>query len=72
MNWKRGLSEAAMLVSTKVPSEVFEDFLARFGHAINSGQDFEDFVKNESETVMNIRLAPTAANIMKYMLTNML
>ena len=52
-NWKRGLSEAAMLVSTKVPSEVFEDFLARFGHAINSGQDFEDFVKNESETVMN-------------------
>ncbi|MCL4340523.1 MAG: archaellar assembly protein FlaJ [Candidatus Thermoplasmatota archaeon] len=52
-NWKRGLSEAAMLISTKVPSEVFEDFLARFGHAINSGQDFEDFVKNESETVMN-------------------
>ncbi len=52
-NWKRGLSEAAMFISTKVPSEVFEDFLARFGHAINSGQDFEDFVKNESETVMN-------------------
>ena len=52
-NWKRGLSEAAMLISSKVPSEVFEDFLARFGHAINSGQDFEDFVKNESETVMN-------------------
>ncbi|HLH86723.1 MAG TPA: type II secretion system F family protein [Thermoplasmataceae archaeon] len=52
-NWKRGLSEAAMFLSKRSPSEVFEDFLARFGHAINSGQDFEEFVKNEAETVMN-------------------
>lgn len=52
-NWRRGLSEAAMFLSTKSPSEVFEDFLARFGHAINSGQDFEEFVNNEAETVMN-------------------
>lgn len=52
-NWKRGLSEAAMFLSSKSPSEVFEDFLARFGHAINSGQDFEEFVSNEAETVMN-------------------
>lgn len=52
-NWRRGLSEAAMFLSNKTPSEVFEDFLARFGHAINSGQDFEEFVNNEAETVMN-------------------
>ncbi len=52
-NWRRGLSEAAMFLSSKTPSEVFEDFLARFGHAINSGQDFEEFVNNEAETVMN-------------------
>ncbi|MEM3676509.1 MAG: type II secretion system F family protein [Thermoplasmataceae archaeon] len=52
-NWKRGLSEAAMFISKRTPSEVFEDFLARLGHAINSGQDFEEFVKNEAETVMN-------------------
>lgn len=52
-NWRRGLSEAAMFLSTKTPSEVFEDFLARFGHAINSGQDFEEFIDNEAETVMN-------------------
>ncbi len=52
-NWRRGLSEAAMFLSSKSPSEVFEDFLARFGHAINSGQDFEEFVNNEAETVMN-------------------
>lgn len=52
-NWRRGLSEAAMFLSTRTPSEVFEDFLARFGHAINSGQDFEDFVNNEAETVMS-------------------
>ncbi len=52
-NWRRGLSEAAMFLSKKTPSEVFEDFLSRFGHAIDSGQDFEEFVKNESETVMS-------------------
>jgi flagellar protein FlaJ len=52
-NWKRGLSEAAMFLSSRTPSEIFEDFLARFGHAINSGQDFEEFVNNEAETVMN-------------------
>lgn len=52
-NWRRGLSEAAMFLSSKSPSEIFEDFLARFGHAINSGQDFEEFVSNEAETVMN-------------------
>lgn len=52
-NWRRGLSEAAMFLSSRSPSEVFEDFLARFGHAINSGQDFEEFVNNEAETVMN-------------------
>ena len=52
-NWRRGLSEAAMFLSGRSPSEIFEDFLARFGHAINSGQDFEEFVETESETVMN-------------------
>ena len=52
-NWRRGLSEAAMFLSSRSPSEIFEDFLARFGHAINSGQDFEEFVNNEAETVMS-------------------
>lgn len=52
-NWRRGLSEAAMFISGMSPSEVFEDFLARFGHAIDSGQDFEEFVNNEADTVMN-------------------
>lgn len=52
-NWRRGLSEAAMFLSSRSPSEIFEDFLARFGHAINSGQDFEEFVSNEAETVMS-------------------
>lgn len=52
-NWRRGLSEAAMFLSSRSPSEIFEDFLARFGHAINSGQDFEEFVNNEADTVMS-------------------
>ncbi|WP_393971819.1 type II secretion system F family protein [Oxyplasma meridianum] len=51
-NWKRGLSEAAMFLSQRTPSEVFADFLARFGHAIDSGQDFEEFVRDEAGTVM--------------------
>jgi flagellar protein FlaJ len=52
-NWKRGLSEAAMFLSQRTPSEVFADFLARFGHAIDSGQDFEEFVRDEAGTVMS-------------------
>ena len=52
-NWKRGLSEAAMFLAQKSPSEVFADFLARFAHALDSGQDFYDFVKTESDTVMS-------------------
>ena len=52
-NWRRGLSESAMFLAKKTPSNVFEDFLSRFGHAIDSGQDFEEFVKNETETVMS-------------------
>ncbi|WP_162509163.1 type II secretion system F family protein [Thermogymnomonas acidicola] len=52
--WKRGgLSEAAMLLASRTPSEVFADFLARFGHAIDSGQDFQEFILNESDTVMS-------------------
>lgn len=52
-NWKRGLSEAAMLIAEKTPSDVFADFLSRFAHAIDSGQDFEEFVKTEANTVMS-------------------
>lgn len=52
-NWKRGLSEAAMLMAEKTPSDVFADFLSRFAHAIDSGQDFDDFVKTEANTVMS-------------------
>ncbi|AKA49584.1 flagellar assembly protein FlaJ [uncultured archaeon] len=52
-NWKRGLSEASMLLAEKTPSDVFADFLSRFAHAIDSGQDFDDFVKTEANTVMS-------------------
>lgn len=52
-NWKRGLSEASMLLAERTPSDVFADFLSRFAHAIDSGQDFDDFVKTEANTVMS-------------------
>lgn len=52
-NWRRGLSEASMLMAEKTPSDVFADFLSRFAHAIDSGQDFDDFVKTEADTVMS-------------------
>lgn len=52
-NWKRGLSEASMLIAEKTPSDVFADFLSRFAHAIDSGQDFDEFVKTEANTVMS-------------------
>ncbi len=52
-NWKRGLSEASMLMAEKTPSDVFADFLSRFAHAMDSGQDFDDFVRTEADTVMS-------------------
>ena len=53
MNWKRGLSEAANVVARKTPSDLFADFLDRFGQALDSGQDFIEFVNLETDAVMS-------------------
>lgn len=52
-NWRRGLSEAANVVARKTPSDLFADFLDRFGQALESGQDFIEFVNMETDAVMS-------------------
>ncbi|MEM0154980.1 MAG: type II secretion system F family protein [Thermoplasmataceae archaeon] len=52
-NWRRGLSEAANVIARKTPSDLFADFLDRFGQALESGQDFTEFVNLETDAVMS-------------------
>jgi flagellar protein FlaJ len=53
VNWRRGLSEAANVIARKTPSDLFADFLDRFGQALESGQDFTEFVNLETDAVMS-------------------
>ncbi|MGC8608685.1 MAG: type II secretion system F family protein [Thermoplasmata archaeon] len=52
-NWGMGLGEAMSLVAKTTPSDLFSDFLTRFSHAIDSGQDMQDFANSEVFSVMN-------------------
>ncbi len=52
-NWGMGLGEAMALVAKKTPSDIFADFLTRFSHAIDSGQDMQEFSNSEVFSVMN-------------------
>ncbi|BAB59756.1 hypothetical protein [Thermoplasma volcanium GSS1] len=52
-NWGMGLAEAINFVAKKTPSDLFSDFLTRFSHAIDSGQDLEEFTRSEVFSTMN-------------------
>jgi len=51
--WNLSLAEASRIVSKKCPSVILADFLDRFAHAVDAGEDLEEFLKSEQETVMN-------------------
>jgi len=52
--WNMGLSDAARVVSKKTPSPVLADFLDRFAHSSDAGEDLEEFLSKEREVVMNV------------------
>ncbi|WP_340819096.1 archaellar assembly protein FlaJ [Methanolobus sp. WCC4] len=51
--WHMSLAEACRFTSKRTPSIIFEDFLDRFAHALQSGEDVKTFLFAEQNVVMN-------------------
>ncbi|EQD28830.1 Type II secretion system F domain protein, partial [mine drainage metagenome] len=51
-NWKMSLGEIANFLAERTPSDLFADFLSRLGQATDSGQNFDEFLTTETNTVM--------------------
>ncbi|WP_292468775.1 archaellar assembly protein FlaJ [Methanolobus sp.] len=51
--WHLSLADACRFVSKRTPSIIFEDFLDRFAHALQSGEDVKGFLFAEQGVVMN-------------------
>ncbi|SFM88786.1 archaellar assembly protein FlaJ [Methanolobus profundi] len=51
--WHLSLADACRFTSKRTPSIIFEDFLDRFAHALQSGEDVKTFLFAEQNVVMN-------------------
>ncbi len=51
--WGRSLAQACRFLSKRTSSRIFADFLDRFAHSLDSGEDMDEFLKKEQEVVMN-------------------
>jgi len=51
--WHMSLSDSCRFISKLTPSIIFEDFLDRFAHALQSGEDVKSFLFAEQNVVMN-------------------
>lgn len=51
--WHLSLADACRFTSKRTPSIIFEDFLDRFAHALQSGEDVKTFLFAEQSVVMN-------------------
>ena len=51
--WGRSLAQACRFLSKRTPSRIFSDFLDRFAHSLDSGEDMGDFLRKEQGVVMN-------------------
>ncbi|TGC10874.1 archaellar assembly protein FlaJ [Methanolobus halotolerans] len=51
--WNLSLADGCRFVSKRSPSIIFEDFLDRFAHALQSGEDVKSFLFAEQNVVMN-------------------
>lgn len=51
--WHLSLADACRFISKRTPSIIFEDFLDRFAHALQSGEDVKNFLFAEQNVVMN-------------------
>lgn len=51
--WNLSLSDACRFISKRTASEIYEDFLDRFAHGLQSGEDVRSFLESEQNVVMN-------------------
>ena len=51
--WNLSLADGCRFISKRTPSIIFEDFLDRFAHALQSGEDVKSFLFAEQNVVMN-------------------
>ncbi|GBE54655.1 MAG TPA: archaellar assembly protein FlaJ [Euryarchaeota archaeon] len=51
--WNQSISKSARFLSKRTSSRTFSDFLDRFAHSQDSGEDMDKFLYKEQETVMN-------------------
>ncbi|MBN2111247.1 MAG: archaellar assembly protein FlaJ [Methanosarcinaceae archaeon] len=51
--WNLSLADGCRFISERTPSIIFEDFLDRFAHALQSGEDVKTFLFAEQNVVMN-------------------
>lgn len=51
--WNMSLSDACRFASKRTPSMLYEDFLDRFAHGLQSGEDIKSFLQAEQNVVMN-------------------
>ena len=51
--WNMSLAEACRFISKRTPSVIFEDFLDRFAHGLQSGENIKAFLFAEQNVVMN-------------------
>jgi len=52
-DWGLSLSRSCRFIARRTPSELFADFLDRFAHAVDAGEEIEDFLRTEQKVVMN-------------------
>ena len=52
-DWGLSLAQACRFIARRTPSELYADFLDRFAHALDAGENLEIFLKTEQKVVMN-------------------
>lgn len=50
--WHLSLPDACRFVGNRTPSTILADFLDRFAHSVQSGEDIKDFLRSEQSVVM--------------------
>jgi flagellar protein FlaJ len=52
-DWKLSFAQSCRFIARRTPSDIFADFLDRFAHAMDSGENVELFLRSEQKVVMN-------------------
>ena len=52
-DWGLSFAQACRFIARRTPSELYADFLDRFAHALDAGENLETFLTTEQKVVMN-------------------